>query len=237
MIPSNVRLKKRCEYTLRRLNSLDELFKPADDILDKAEREKRGAAAVVGIAAKMLPVLAKFGMKCAVPLMSTWKSREIVQMEKELKVNKHDLDKLINSGEYLGYTKEGVETLMKNIIKDLDGASYSNHRDWALHALLDRLDMKIADVTRMLEAAYDGKCSVDTLLRLNLKTVVQEIEDQAAKLGMEPVYRRPLDLLQLDCSFVEQDGGFDVILFIPLVRPSHILTLYRRYAYMYLLFN
>ena len=94
MIPSNIRLKKRCKYTLRRLNSLDKLFKPADDILDKAEREKRGAAAVVGIAAKMLPVLAKFGMKYAVPLMSTWTSREIVQMKKELKVNKHDLDKL-----------------------------------------------------------------------------------------------------------------------------------------------
>ncbi len=185
------------------MNNL-ELFKPADDILDKAEQEKRGAAAVVGIAAKMLPVLAKFGMKYAVPLMSTWTSREIVQMKKELKVNKHDLDKLIKSGEYLGYAKEGVERLMKNIIKDLDGALYSNHRDWALHALLDRLNMKIDGVSRTLEAAYDEKCSVESLLRLNLKAIVQEIEDQTAKLGMEPVYCRPSDLLQLDCSFVEQ---------------------------------
>ena len=77
----------------------------------------------------------------------------------------------------------------------------------------------------MVQQAQNKRLSVNLLTPETLKQVFQHLEDQAEKQGLELLITQPLDLFQINTSYLHSNKTITLILHVPMVAEDNKLNL------------
>ena len=108
---------------------------------------------------------------------------------------------------------------------------------WSTHELSARASLiydiaekRVSEMEDTLMSATSGRLNPAALMQLKVPKVLAKIWQDAQRVGLTPAMKFPMDLLQMETTFVDTDYGFDTITFVPLFDPAAVLVIYKVFA-------
>lgn len=135
---------------------------------------------------------------------------------------------LLSEGSILtGQSLNRVAAILDGVQWQIQADGDSNRVFARIELSLDLIDDAITSASRYLQATTMGKFPMEALLHMDLPRLAGMLERRMHEEDAQAIALRPTDLASSLGSFVQQPHGFDLVLSVPMGKPSNTLTVRR----------